>query len=64
VVKKDRIPRAFKARYAISNLYVEDLPGFWRLLYTVGKRGRERYVTVVAIVNHRTYDKLFGPRHV
>ena len=63
VVKKDRIPSELKARHGIRNLYVEDLPAFWRLLYTVGRHGRERYVTIFAIVDHRNYTKLFRRRH-
>jgi hypothetical protein len=63
VVKKDRIPARFMTRYALGNLYVEDLPSFWRLLYSVGRRQGERYVPVVAIVDHRTYSHWFGRRH-
>jgi len=35
VVKRDRIPLALTAKYNLVNLYVEDLPAFWRLLYSV-----------------------------
>lgn len=63
VVKKDRIPAELKAKYAIGNLYVEDLPAFWRLLYTVGRHRQQRYVTVVAIIDHGAYTRLFRRRH-
>lgn len=59
VVKKDRLPVVLRQRYDVRNLYVEDLPAFWRLLYTVGRRGTERYVTVIAIVDHRTCSRWF-----
>jgi len=64
VVKRDRIPRALRHRYGIDNLYVEDLPAFWRLLYTVGRRDSTRYVIIVAVVDHPTYSAWFrhGPR--
>jgi hypothetical protein len=62
VVKKDRIPDALKAKHDIKNLYVEDLPAFWRLLYTLTRDGPKRVVTVVEIVDHPTYDKWFPGR--
>jgi hypothetical protein len=62
VVKKERIPRALRDRLHLENLYVEDLPGFWRLLYTVARDRGERYVVVVRIVDHATYSAWFGGR--
>lgn len=56
------IPRALTERYAIDNLYVEDLPSFWRLLYTIVRGGGRRYVAVIAIVDHRTYSRWFPGR--
>lgn len=35
VVRKPSIPKNLKRTYGVENLYVEDLPSFWRLLYTV-----------------------------
>lgn len=62
VVKKDRIPRTLKDRYGLENLFVEDLPSFWRLLYTIVRDRGERYVVVVEIVDHRRYDRWFPGR--
>ena len=62
VVKKDRIPKTLKAQYGIENLFVEDLPSFWRLLYTVVRDRGERYVVVVEIVDHKNYDRWFRGR--
>ncbi len=62
VVKKDRIPKALRERYGLENLFVEDLPSFWRLLYTIVRDRGERYVVVVEIVDHRTYDRWFPGR--
>lgn len=59
VVRKDRLPRALRARFRIENLYVEDLPGFWRLLYTVVREGNERCIVVLRIVDHPTYSRWF-----
>jgi hypothetical protein len=63
VVRKSALPRVLKDRYGLENLYVEDLPRFWRLLYTVVKREGRRLVVVVEIVDHRTYNKWFPGRN-
>jgi hypothetical protein len=59
VVKGDRIPKTLKDRHGLENLFVEDLPSFWRLLYTIVRDRGERYIVVVEIVDHRTYDRWF-----
>src|SRR5688500_775561 len=43
----------------LDNLYCCDLPGFWRLLYTIDRSSGERVVVVLEIVPHREYDKWF-----
>ena len=62
VVRKERIPRPLREAYGLENLYVEDLPSFWRMLYTVVREGGSRYIVVVEIVSHRTYSKWFPGR--
>ncbi len=62
VVKVARIPKALAARYPVGNLYVEDLPNFWRLLYTVSTRESHRFVVVIEIVSHVQYDRWFPNR--
>ena len=62
VVPKSRIPATLVARFDLSNLYVEDLPGFRRMLYTV--EGDESAVTVIIlmVIDHDEYDRLFRIR--
>lgn len=62
VVKKDRIPRVLRDRYGLENLYVEDLPSFWRLLYTIVRDRGERHIVVIEIVDHETYSRWFPGR--
>lgn len=62
VVKKDRIPRVLREQYGLENLFVADLPSFWRLLYTIVRDRGERYIVVVEIVDHRTYTRWFPGR--
>lgn len=59
VVKKSQIPAALKTKYGIENLYMGDLPSFWRLLYTIARDGITRYVIILEIVDHDDYNKWF-----
>ena len=59
-MKKDRIPKGLRDRYGLENLYVEDLPSFWRLLYTIVRDRGERYIVIVEIVDHETYSRRFA----
>ncbi len=59
VVRRGSIPRYFLAHYGAANLFVEDLPSFWRLVYTIAHHGGERYVLVLEIVDHPAYDRWF-----
>jgi len=62
VVKKNRIPRALRDRHGLENLYVEDVPSFWRLLYTIVRDRGERYVVILEIVDHGAYSRWFPGR--
>src|SRR3989304_343488 len=62
VVKKRQIPSALKDRHGLENLFVEDLPSSWRLLYTIVRDRGERYVVLGEIVDHRAYARWFTGR--
>lgn len=62
VVRARFIPKYFRTEYGIQNLYVEDLPSFWRLLYTIVHVGDVRHVVVLEIVDHSTYNGWFPGR--
>ena len=62
VVPKDRIPSVLQEAHGLENLYVEDLPSFWRLLYTIVRDEGKRYIVVVEIANHKTYSRWFPGR--
>ena len=59
-VPKRLIPKAYRTAFGITNLWKYDLPGAWRLLYSV--KGSE--VAVLSIVlewlSHKEYEKRFG----
>jgi hypothetical protein len=62
VVRKTAIPNNLRAVYGLGNLYVEDLPSFWRLLYTVVNQGGERVIVVIEIVSRKEYTRWFPGR--
>ncbi|HUZ79998.1 MAG TPA: hypothetical protein VMV28_05215 [Thermoplasmata archaeon] len=62
VVPKSKIPQVLVRRHGIDNLYVEDPPDFWRLLYTLTRLDGERLVMIVELVDHTTYSRWFAGR--
>src|SRR5712691_4956334 len=52
VVKKGRIPNPLRLKHGLENLYVCDLPSYWRLLYTIVRVGDKPSIVVVEIVDH------------
>ncbi|MBW3583654.1 MAG: hypothetical protein KY455_11200 [Euryarchaeota archaeon] len=51
-----RIPKTFRSRYGVMNLYCVDLASFHRCFYTI----RCREVIFLDLVDHAEYDRLFG----
>lgn len=52
--------KALHAKHGdFTNLYCCDLPGFWRLLYTIQNVEGRRYVLALELVDHRAYDVWF-----
>ena len=60
-IKKDLIPKHFKEP-GFTNLYRVELTNYWRMLYTVTGNRVEIFVFVLNIIDHPTYDKIFGYR--
>lgn len=56
VIPRSKIPASFRAKYGVTNLYCVDLASFHRCFYTI----RDRDVIFLDIVDHPTYNKLFG----
>ena len=46
----------------LQNLYCLDLPGFWRMLYTIVRADGKPYVYVLEIVDHAGYSAYFPGR--
>lgn len=60
----DSVPKALIQRsgYNVSNLWVADLTGYWRMLYTLKGSKVEVLCFVIEIIDHGRYDKIFGYR--
>jgi len=60
----DAVPKTLIKRsgYAVDNLWVADLTGYWRMLYTLKGSQIEILCFILEIVDHKRYDKVFGYR--
>jgi len=61
-IAKKLIPREYKQKYGINNLFRVELPNRWRMLYSL--TDSETKVEIIAfvldIVDHPTYNKKFS----
>lgn len=58
--KKNLIPKYYKERYAASNIFIVDLPFFWRMIYVLESNKIEIVAFVLDIFTHEEYNKRFG----
>jgi len=63
-ISKKLIPKKYKLKYGVTNLFRVELPNFWRMLYTLtdGENEIEIIAFILEIVDHKDYNKLFGYR--
>jgi hypothetical protein len=61
-VPKDRIPRYYRKKWGVDNLYVDDLGPDWRFIYTIEFDGVGPGVVALDVLTHKEYDKRFGYR--
>ncbi len=60
--KKDLIPKEYRQKYDIDNLFIVDLPDYWRMIYTLESDEIEIIAFVLDIIDHDEYNKKFGFR--
>lgn len=60
--KKDLIPKEYRQKYDVGNLFIADLPDYWRMIYTLESDEIEIIAFVLDIINHEEYNKKFGFR--
>ena len=57
--KKDLIPKYYREKYDASNLFIADLPDYWRMIYTLESDEIEIIAFVLDIIDHNDYNKKF-----
>ena len=60
--KKDLIPKEYRQKYDADNLFIADLPDYWRMIYTLESDEIEIIAFVLDIIDHEDYNKKFGFR--
>jgi hypothetical protein len=51
-----------KSGYDVDNMWIVDLTGYWRMLYTLKGSDVEILCFILEIINHEKYDKIFDYR--
>lgn len=54
------LPSSLVNKYDINNLWIIDLVGYWRMLYTLHTSEVEIISLILEWMNHEEYDKTFG----
>ena len=57
--KKNLIPKEYRQKYDASNLFIVDLPDYWRMIYTLESDEIEIIAFVLDIIDHDEYNKKF-----
>ena len=59
LIKKESISEQF-LEIGIKNFYRVELSNYWRMIYTISGNQIDILVFILNIVDHPTYDKIFG----
>jgi hypothetical protein len=59
-IAKNLIPKEYKQKYSITNLFRVELPVFWRMLYTLTNNEQVEIIAfVLDIIPHSDYNDKF-----
>ena len=61
-IKQKLIPKEYRDKYGIDNLWKYDLPNGWRLLYSLGRDEIEIIAIILEWLDHKIYERRFGYR--
>lgn len=59
-IQKRLIPKIYIKKYSIENLWKYDLPGAWRLLYSVVGDKVKIISIILEWLDHKEYERRFG----
>jgi len=59
-IQKRLIPKIYIKKYGIDNLWKYDLPGAWRLLYSVAADRVKIVSIILEWLDHKGYERRFG----
>lgn len=54
------MPKEYRGKYGIDNLWKYDLPNAWRLLYTLKGDRIEILAIILEWLDHKNYERRFG----
>lgn len=57
--KKYLIPKEYRQKYDADNLFIADLPDYWRMIYTLESDEIEIIAFVLDIIDHNQYNEKF-----
>jgi len=58
-VPKKLIPREYLKKFGVRNVWKYNLPGAWRLLYSVEGKNLVIFSIILEWIDHKTYERRF-----
>jgi|SRR3972149_5116635 len=59
-IPKNLIPKEYLKKYDAKNLWKYNLPGAWRLIYSVEGKNLLIYSIILEWLDHKEYERRFG----
>jgi mRNA-degrading endonuclease RelE of RelBE toxin-antitoxin system len=59
-IEKKKIPKEYRKEYDLNNLFRHKLGDGYRLLYTILSDKKVKTCSVIEIMSHDDYEKIFG----
>ncbi len=63
-IEKSKIPKEYITQYGVTNLWKINLPGFWRMIYTIIGNEFEIISVLLEFMDHKEYDRKFKYRKI